>query len=72
MSPQANDNTPKAVTVRQGRTRTRFLPNGSVEQRVTRPDNTRVWAPVNDRYQSRVPFGHDKVSGAFDARTVTS
>ncbi len=69
MTEQTNTNTPPA-SVRQGRTRTRFLPNGSVEQRVTRGDNTRAWVPVNDRYQSRVSYGFDQ-AGALNAQAVT-
>lgn len=64
-----NTNTPKAP-VRQSRTRTRFLPNGSVEQRVTRPDNTRAWVPVNDRYQSRVSYAFGP-GRALNAQVVT-
>ncbi|MEV1013842.1 hypothetical protein AB0I89_24115 [Micromonospora sp. NPDC049801] len=69
MTEQANTNSP--APVRQGRTRTRFLPNGSVEQRVTKADNTRAWVPVNDRYRSRVSYGYDQPSGSYNARSVT-
>lgn len=70
MTSETNTNTPK-VDVKPTRTRTRILPNGTVEQRVTRGDNTRAWVPMNDRYRSRVSYGYDQPTGTYNAQGVT-
>ncbi len=63
MSPQANDNTPKAQVARVRRR------NNTL--RVTYTDGRKVTVPQG-LFESQVSYGYDQPTGTYSARTVSS
>lgn len=67
MTSETNTNTPKSVIKRVRRRNS--------EWHVTFTDDRPMLVTrqaVNGRFESQVSYGHDKATGAFNARAVTS